>query len=71
MPFGIASADRTLTDISNILVSNTRTSIVGLSFTALNQSIRGRVQTTWTNEGRGVTQMDKTLNNGYLLKVFT
>ena len=32
--------------------------------------LRGRVQTTWTNEGgRGVAQMTTTLNNSYLVKV--
>ena len=33
---------------------------------------RGRVQTTWTNEGGGgVAQMSTTLNNSYLVKVST
>ena len=33
---------------------------------------RGRVQTTWTNEGGGgVAQMTTTLNNSYLVKVST
>ena len=32
---------------------------------------RGRVQTTWTNEGEGVSQMTTTLNNCYLIKVTT
>ena len=33
---------------------------------------RGRVQTTWTNEGAGrVAQMTTTLNNSYLVKVST
>ena len=34
--------------------------------------LRGRVQTTWTNEGGGgVAQMTTTLNNSYLVKVST
>ena len=34
---------------------------------------RGRVQTTWTEEGRGglLRQMTTTLNNSYLVKVST
>ena len=34
--------------------------------------MKGRVQTTWTNEGgEGVAQMTTTLNNSYLEKVST
>ena len=34
-------------------------------------AVRGRVQTTWTNEGEGIAQMTTTLNNSYLVKVST
>ena len=36
------------------------------------KGVRGRVQTTWTNEGGGgVAQMTTTLNNSYLVKMST
>ena len=42
-----------------------------LNFPIIYLTIRGRVQTTWTNEGEGVAQMTTTLNNSYLVKVST